>query len=83
MKESWTKRQPVDDFIHNKMMELFRLYLIIGGMPAAVSKYLESNNLQDVLAVQQEIIQLYKKDIAKYDPDNKLYIEEIFNLIPP
>ena len=83
LKESWTKRQPVDDFIHNKMMELFRLYLIIGGMPAAVSKYLESNNLQDVLAVQQEIIQLYKKDIAKYDPDNKLYIEEIFNLIPP
>ena len=48
-----------------------------------VSMYLESNNLQDVLAVQQEIIQLYKKDIAKYDPDNKLYIEEIFNLIPP
>lgn len=83
IKESWTKRQPVDDFIHNKMMELFRLYLIIGGMPAAVSKYLESNNLQDVLAVQQEIIQLYKKDIAKYDPYNKLYIEEIFNLIPP
>ena len=52
-------------------------------MPAAVSKYLESNNLQDVLSVQQEIIQLYKKDIAKYDPDNKLYIEKIFNLIPP
>ncbi len=83
LKESWTKRKPVDDFIHNKMMELFRLYLIIGGMPASVSKYLESNNLQDVLAVQQEIIQLYKKDIARYDPDNKLYIEEIFNLIPP
>ena len=83
IKESWTKRQPVDDFIHNKMMELFRLYLIVGGMPAAVSKYLESNNLQEVLAVQQEIIQLYKKDIAKYDPYNKLYIDEIFNLIPP
>ena len=83
VKEVWTKRQPVDDFIHNKMMELFRLYLIVGGMPAAVSKYLESNNLKEVLAVQQEIIQLYKKDIAKYDPDNKLYIEEIFNLIPP
>ena len=83
VKEAWTMRQPVDDFIHNKMMELFRLYLIVGGMPAAVSKYLESNNLQEVLAVQQEIIQLYKKDIAKYDPNNKLYIEEIFNLIPP
>jgi hypothetical protein len=83
VKEAWIKRLPVDSFIHSKMMELFRLYLIIGGMPAAVSKYLESNNLQDVLAIQQEIIQLYKKDIAKYDPENKLYIEEIFNLIPP
>lgn len=84
LKDAWTKRIPVDGFIHNKMMELFRLYLIVGGgMPAAVCKYLESNNLRDVLAVQQEIIQLYKNDIAKYDPDNKLYIEEIFNLIPP
>lgn len=36
-----------------------------------------------MLAVQQEIIQLYKNDIAKYDPDNKLYVEEIFHLIPP
>ena len=83
VKDAWKKRTPVDGFIHNKMMELFRLYLIVGGMPAAVSQYLESNNLQDVLAVQQEIIRLYKKDIAKYDPNNKLYIEEIFNLIPP
>lgn len=83
VKDAWKKRTSVDEFIHNKMMELFRLYLIVGGMPAAVSQYLESNNLQDVLAVQQDIIQLYKKDIAKYDPNNKLYIEEIFNLIPP
>ena len=64
-------------------MELFRLYLVVGGMPAAVSKYIESNNLQAVMAVQQDIIRLYKRDIAQYDPDNKLYIEEIFNLIPP
>ncbi len=49
LKDAWAKRIPVDGFLHNKMMELFRLYLIVGGMPAAVSKYLESNNLQDVL----------------------------------
>ena len=65
------------------MMELFRIYLVGGGLPAAVSKYLESNNLQEVMTVQQDIISLYKRDIAKYDPENKLYIEEIFNLIPP
>ena len=83
VRDAWTNRTMVDGFIHNKMMELFRLYLIVGGMPAAVSKFLDSNNLQEVLAVQKEIIQLYKKDVSKYDPNNKLYIEEIFNLIPP
>lgn len=64
-------------------VDLFRLYPIVGGMPAAVNKYIESNNLQEVMAEQQGIIRLYKRDIAKYDSHNKLYIEGIFNLIPP
>ncbi|MDE6870787.1 MAG: ATP-binding protein [Bacteroidales bacterium] len=83
LREAWGNRTAVDKFIHGKIMELFRLYLIVGGMPAAVSKYIESNNLQEVMAEQQDIIRLYKRDIAKYDPHNKLHIEEIFNLIPP
>lgn len=83
LRNSWENRIPVDGFLHTKMMELFRLYLVTGGMPAAVSKYLESNNLQEVMAIQQDIIRLYKRDIAQYDPDNKLYIEDIFDLIPP
>lgn len=83
LRNAWEKREAVDEFIHSKIMELFRLYLVVGGMPAAVSKYIESNNLQAVLTVQQDVIKLYKRDIAQYDPDNKFYIEEIFNLIPP
>lgn len=83
LREAWKRREAVDEFVHGKIMELFRLYLVVGGMPAAVSKYIESNNLQEVMTVQQDIIRLYKRDIARYDPDNKLYIEEIFNLIPP
>lgn len=79
---SWDERLPVDDFVHTKIMELFRLYLVVGGMPSAVQKYIDTNNLQEVLAEQQDIIRLYKRDIARYDPDNKLYIEEIFDLIP-
>lgn len=81
--EAWQNRSAVDEFVHGKIMELFRLYLVVGGMPAAVSKYIENNNLQEVMTVQQDIIRLYKRDIAKYDPNNKLYMEEIFNLIPP
>lgn len=83
LRQSWEESKPVDDFIHTKMMELFRLYLIVGGMPAAVSKYVETNNLQQVMQIQKDIIAMYKRDIAKYDPKNKLAINDIFDLIPP
>lgn len=83
LREAWNKRTPVDNFVHEKLMEAFRLYLLVGGMPAVVDKYIKSNNLQEVMAVQQNIVRLYKRDISQYDPNNKLYIEEIFNLIPP
>ena len=82
LRKHFTEGTVVDEFIHEKMMEVFRLYLIVGGMPAAVDKYLATNNLQDVMAEQQAIIRLYKQDIAKYDPDHKLYIQEIFDRIP-
>lgn len=82
LKESFYKKISVDDVIHAKLLELFSLYLVVGGMPAAVSKYLETNNLQEVVAVQREIIRLYKWDISQYDYKNKLKIEEIFDLIP-
>ena len=82
LKECYEKQQPVDALIHDKMMELFRLYLIVGGMPAVVQKYIDTNNLKHVIEIQKEILSQYKKDIAKYDPENKLYLEDIFNLIP-
>ena len=82
LQESFEEKREVDPIIHEKMMELFRLYLIVGGMPAAVAQYLQSNNLRQVIRIQQSILALYKKDIAKYDPENKLYIEDIFDLIP-
>ncbi len=83
LRHHWETKTTVDGFIHNRIMELFRLYLIVGGMPAAVAKYIDSNNLQSVMTVQRDIINLYKRDIAQYDPVNKLKIEEIFELIPP
>ncbi len=79
---AWQQKKPVDSFVHGKLMDLFRLYLIVGGMPAVVQKYIDTNNLQEVLNEQQSIIRLYKRDIAKYDKNNKLYLEEIFDMIP-
>lgn len=82
VREAWEQQKPVDAYIHEKLMRLFNLYLIVGGMPAAVQKYVDSNDLQLVIREQQAILTLYKKDIAKYDPNNKLYINDIFELIP-
>lgn len=83
LEEAWMREEPVDDFIHRKMMEVFRLYLVVGGMPAVVSTYIETNNISEVVATQQAIITLYKRDIAQYDRRHKLKIENVFDLIPP
>lgn len=82
LKTAWENKQLVDDFVHRKVMDVFRLYLIVGGMPDAVNAYKENNNLQDVMAKQQEIIRLYRKDISQYDEERQLSIKEVFDLIP-
>lgn len=83
LETSFKEKMPVDDFIHKKMMELFRVYLVVGGMPAAVNRYIETNNLNEVIDIQNQIVNLYKKDITQYDKNNKLAIAQIFELIAP
>lgn len=82
LENCWNKKEALDQIVHEKLLDLFHLYLIVGGMPAVVECYLRTKNLQEVFQIQQGILQLYKKDIAKYDPQNKLYLEDIFSLIP-
>lgn len=82
LKECYENQSPVDEFIHKKMLELVTLYMIVGGMPATVQKYLDTNNLRSVLNEQRDIIRTYKRDITKYEKERKLQIEEIYNLIP-
>ena len=82
LRDCFTNRTAVDEVVHKQMMRLFQLYLVVGGMPAALAKYLENNNLQEVVTEQQSIIHLYARDISKYDRDNKLILKEIFDLIP-
>ena len=74
--------EKVDDVIHTSLISLFQMYLIIGGMPAVVQKYLDTKNIKTVVEEQFNINQLYKLDISKYDKENKLLINEIYDLIP-
>lgn len=82
LKYAWVNQTSVDVVVHQKMMQLINLYLIVGGMPAAVQAYIDSNNMQHVMDIQRNILQLYKKDIAQYDLKRKLYLQDIFDLIP-
>ena len=79
---AWEERKPVDPVVHKSMMKMMNLYLLVGGMPAVVQTYIDTNDMQAVRAKQEEILTLYRWDIAQYDPENKLYIDEIFDLIP-
>ena len=83
LRNAFEQHEPVNDHVHQQMMKYVRLYLLTGGMPAAVQKYLDTHNLRLVADEQLAILRLYKKDISKYDTGNKLYLNEIFELIPP
>ncbi len=82
LRRAYETKTPVDTYIHERMMQLFELYLIVGGMPAAVSAYLNTKNLRRVADEQNAILRLYRHDISKYDEQDRLYLNEIFDLIP-
>ena len=82
IEKAWNEHTPVDEVVHESMLRIVTLYLLIGGMPATVQTYLDTNDMHAVRKKQEEILTLYHWDIAQYDPDNKLYIDEIFSLIP-
>ena len=79
---AWDGRRKVDPFIHDRLMRYFRLYLVVGGMPAAVDKYVATNDLSAVAAEQQFVIRAYRRDISKYDPNHALRIREVYDLLP-
>lgn len=82
IREAWEQRKTVDEVVHESMMRVVSLYLLVGGMPAVVQTYIDTNDMQAVREKQEEILTLYRWDIAQYDTENKLYIKEIFDLIP-
>ena len=83
LRKSFEQRIPINDALHEKLMQIFRMYLIVGGMPAAVKKFRETKDLEDVFAEHEDIITQYKKDFTKYEAEEKrLYLTRIYDLIP-
>lgn len=77
-------RESLDESLHDYIMNLFRRYLLVGGLPAAVNEYLDSHNIVKVRNVQENIRSLYGVDATKYEKDSNktLLIRRIYNMIP-
>ncbi len=83
LRQCFEQEVPVNEAIHQRMRELLLRYIVVGGMPEAVSTFFETNNMNDVIEVQRGIIETYKADMLKYAlTADKPRIRECFESIP-
>lgn len=82
MRQRFTANESLSDSMHNYMLQQFKIYLLVGGMPDAINKFLENRNIAQVRAIQQDIFMLYKIDASQYDEEKKLVIRKIYDMIP-
>ena len=83
LKERFETCQPIDEFIHEKLLAMFFVYLIVGGMPDAVNKYIETKDIREVDKIQKDIVDLYRVDFTQYEEeDKKLKLKSIYDIIP-
>lgn len=83
LEECFRKREKVTESVHNTLTKLFLSYIVVGGMPQVVQTYVQTHDIGKVVANQNEIIELYRLDIAKYAKGNdKIKIKSIYDSIP-
>lgn len=82
LRKKFEKEESLDEKTHEKVMDLFKKYLLVGGLPDAVNTYNRDKNIVNVRNVQNEIHSYYAADASKYDTENKLKIRRIYDLIP-
>ena len=82
IRECFREETSLMEGLHNRLMDLFRKYLLSGGMPDAVNTYLETHNIVAVRQVQEDIHRLYEVDASQYDTEHRLKIETIYRMIP-
>ena len=82
IKSAYEKRKPLGDSIHRKIMKKFRTYMVIGGMPQAVSAFVEGKTFAQIDFIKRNILSLYEEVLAKYDRDNREKASVVFRTIP-
>ena len=82
LENHYKTKQSLDENTHNKLLDMFKKYLIVGGLPDAVNSYLASFNIHKIRDIQSEIYRYYGADASKYDQEHHLKIQRIYELIP-
>lgn len=82
LQKSYDERTPVSNSIHQTMIQLFQYYMIVGGMPDVVQRFIDTHDIGQVIEIQKSILELYRQDISKYALKDKVKIKDIFDSIP-
>ena len=82
VREQFKNEEALEENTHNLLLKRFQYYLLVGGLPDAVNRYLEDRNMVRVRAVHRDVHELYRIDASQYDNEHKLKIRRIYDLIP-
>lgn len=82
LRECLEELKPVGDALHRKTMNLFRKYMLVGGMPQSVIAYLETGSFEEAERVKRRILRTYRKDISKYAGTYRQKVNAIYDEIP-
>lgn len=82
LRDCFSKLRPLGQTMHRKAMDLFRQYLLVGGMPQAVETYVKTKNFAKVYETQKDILDLYRSDINKNADSGKRKVERILDQLP-
>lgn len=82
LRKKYEAGEALDESLHMRMLDLFKRFLLIGGMPDAINEYLKSRNIVEVRKIQENIHHLYGLDASQYDEEHRLKIMSVFNMVP-
>lgn len=83
LESKFKTHETIEQLVHQKLLSLFFIYLIVGGMPDAVKTYIGTKDIREVNKVQKDIVTFYREDFSQYEQDDKkLKLKSIYNLIP-
>ena len=82
LRDSYQNLQPVPDFIHQQISKFYREYLVVGGMPEVVQKFVTDPDFQKTLKLQKNILTTYRSDITNYAGNQQVLVKRIFDAMP-